>query len=76
VSVFLERFLERSDGQYAITGRAPSAGGQGDDIDLTAANGKKLLFVTAGAHYGFKAYWSPDSRHLVLIVPGREVRSQ
>jgi hypothetical protein len=59
------------DGQYAVTAVASSVGGQGDDIDLMTTDGKLLLSLTSGAQYGFKAYWSEDSRHLVVIVPAR-----
>jgi hypothetical protein len=59
------------DGQYAVTARPSSDGGQGDDIDLTNANGKLLLNLTTAARYGFKAYWSSDSQHLVVFAPGK-----
>jgi hypothetical protein len=59
------------DGQYAITALASAGGEQGDDIDLMTTDGKLLLSVTSGAQYGFKAYWSEDSRHLVVLVPAR-----
>jgi hypothetical protein len=59
------------DGQYAVTARPSSDGGQGDDIDLTNANRKPLLTLTTDARYGFKAYWSPDSQHLVVFAPGK-----
>jgi hypothetical protein len=59
------------DGKYAVTALASAAGGQGDDIDLMTTDGKLLLSVTSGAQYGFKAYWSEDSRHLVVLIPAR-----
>jgi hypothetical protein len=59
------------DGQCAVTAHAPSAGAQGDAIDLTTAYGKLLLLSTSDARYGFKAYWSVDSRYLLVIAPGK-----
>jgi hypothetical protein len=59
------------DGQYALTALASAGGGQGDDIDLMTTDGKLVLSVASAAQYGFKAYWSEDSRHLVVLVPGR-----
>lgn len=59
------------DDQYLIAGNEPSSNGPGREIDLKTTAGKKLLALSSGAQFGFKAEWSADSKHLVVIVPGR-----
>lgn len=59
------------DDQYVVAGNEPSGNGPGRDIDLKTTAGKTLLPLSSGAHFGFKANWSTDSKHLVVIVPGR-----
>jgi hypothetical protein len=59
------------NGQYLVIGNEPSNSGPGREIELKTTAGEKLLSLGSGAQLGFKAEWSADSKHLVVIVPGR-----
>ena len=59
------------DGQYAVTGNEASRSGPGREIELKTTAGEKVLSLGSGAQLGYEADWSPDSKHLVVIVSGR-----
>jgi hypothetical protein len=59
------------DDQYVVAGNESSGNGPSRDIDLKTRAGKTLLTLGSAAQFGFKANWSADSKHLIVILPGR-----
>jgi hypothetical protein len=58
------------DGRYVLAESEPSGTG-GPQIELRTTGGATLTNIYPGAQTGFKAYWSADSAHLIVIALNR-----
>jgi len=56
------------DGHYEVVQSTPSGPGAGPEIELRTVGGEAVTTLYSGAQVGFKAYWSADSAHLVVIA--------
>lgn len=59
------------DGQYVVVQSTPSGRGAGPEIELRTVGGETVTTLYSGAQVSFKAYWSADSAHLVIIALNR-----
>jgi hypothetical protein len=59
------------DGWYIVVESEPSASGSGREIELRTIGGEALATLYPGAQIGFKAHWSEDSAHLIVIALNR-----
>lgn len=60
-----------SDGQFVVVESEPSGSGSGREIELRTTGGETLATLYSGAQLGFRAHWSEDSKHLIVIVLNR-----
>jgi hypothetical protein len=58
------------DGSYVLAESKPSGSG-GPEIELRTKGGERLTTLFPGAQTGFKAHWSQDSAHLIVIARNR-----
>jgi hypothetical protein len=66
-----ESDLASPDGRYIVVESEPSASGSGREIELSTIGGETLATLYPGAQIGFKAHWSEDSAHLIVIALNR-----
>jgi hypothetical protein len=59
------------DGRYVVVESEPSGSGSGREIELRTTDGETLATLYPGAQIGFKAHWSEDSAHLIVIALNR-----
>jgi hypothetical protein len=58
------------DGRYIVAESKPAPNG-GPEIELRTTEGETLTTLYPGAQIGFKAHWSEDSEHLIVIAINR-----
>jgi hypothetical protein len=59
------------DGRYVVAESVPARRGDGRQIELRTTSGEAVTTLYPGAQTGFKAHWSDDSAHLIVIALNR-----
>jgi hypothetical protein len=59
------------DGRYVVVESEPAGSGSGREIELRTTGGETLATLYSGAQHGFRAHWSEDSEHVIVIALNR-----